>query len=104
MGKPSPPAAPLPWYRTITASQWKTLLAAKLGWMLDAMDFMLYTMALGALQRRFHFDDSTAGLLATITLLASAAGGLLFGVIADRVGRTRALMATVIIFSLCSLG
>ena len=36
-----------PWYRTITAEQWRTLLAAKLGWMLDAMDFMLYAVALG---------------------------------------------------------
>src|SRR5262249_58776538 len=48
--------------------------------------------------------DDMAGLLGTITLLTSAAGGLLFGVIADRIGRTRALMATIVIFSFCSLG
>ncbi len=99
---PTPSAAP--WYRTITAAQWKALLAAKAGWMLDAMDFMLYTMALQRLKAYFDFGDDTAGLLATLTLLASAAGGLFFGVIADRVGRTRALMATILVFSLCSLG
>jgi MFS family permease len=97
--------AQLPWYRTISRTQWKALLAAKLGWMLDAMDFMLYTMALRQLQGSFlNLDDRMAGLLATVTLLASAAGGLLFGVIADRIGRTRTLMATVLIFSFCSLG
>ena len=35
----------IPWYRTITREQWRVLAAAKFGWMLDAMDFMLYAMA-----------------------------------------------------------
>jgi MFS family permease len=48
-------------------------------------------------------SDAMAGLLGTITLAMSAVGGILFGVIADRVGRTRALMATVLIFSLASI-
>jgi len=100
----APSAAALPWYRTITREQWRALLAAKLGWMLDAMDFLIYVMAIRQLQAYFGFDSATAGLLGTITLLVSAAGGLLFGLIADRIGRTRALMGTILIFSLCSLG
>jgi MFS family permease len=94
----------VPWYRTITREQWRVLIAAKLGWMLDAMDFMLYVMAIGHLKTYFGFSDATAGMLGTITLLTSAAGGLLFGVVADRYGRIRALMATILIFSFCSLG
>ena len=58
--------APLPWYRTITREQWRVLLAAKLGWMLDAMDFMLYAMAIGQLRSYFNFNDATAGLLGTV--------------------------------------
>jgi MFS family permease len=100
---PTKPTA-MPWYRTITREQWRTLVAAKLGWMLDAMDFLLYVMAIGQLKKYFAFDDATAGLLGTITLLVSASGGLLFGIVADRLGRTRALMATILIFSFCSLG
>lgn len=96
-------AASLPWYRTINREQWNALFAAMLGWMLDAMDFALYIMALNVLQAHFGFGTETAGLLATVTLLTSAAGGLLFGVIADRIGRTRALMASILIFSVCSL-
>jgi MFS family permease len=92
------------WHRTVTREQWRVLLAAKFGWMLDAMDFMLYAMALGQIRVYFGFDDSTAGMLGTVTLVMSGIGGLTFGYVADRFGRTRALMATIAIFSLASLG
>jgi MFS family permease len=93
-----------PWYRTITLAQWRVLAAAKVGWMLDAMDFMLYAMALGQLRAYFEFDDATAGFLGTATLVMSGFGGLMFGYVADRFGRTRALMGTIVLFSLASLG
>jgi MFS family permease len=93
-----------PWYRGITREQWLVLAAAKLGWMLDAMDFMLYAMAVGRLKTYFGFDDATAGFLGTVTLAMSALGGLVFGVVADRFGRVRALTTTVLIFSFASLG
>jgi MFS family permease len=97
-------AAPLPWYRTITRAQWRVLLAAKFGWMLDAMDFMLYTVAVEQLRSDFSFGDDTAGLLGTVTLVMSGVGGTIFGYIADRFGRTRALMGTILLFSFASLG
>jgi len=97
-------ASGAPWYRDITTEQWRALAAAKLGWMLDAMDFLLYVMAIGQLKEYFGFDDGTAGLLGTVTLVTSAVGGIVFGIIADRAGRTKALMATILIFSVCSLG
>src|SRR3982074_3549513 len=100
MNHPAPPA----WYYTITADQWKTLLAAQLGWMLDAMDFTLYLMAINNLQQEFDLTNAASGLVPTVSLLASAVGGLLFGVVADKVGRTRALTWTILIFSACSLG
>jgi MFS family permease len=97
-------AGAVPWYRTITREQWHVLAAAKFGWMLDAMDFMLYAMAIGQLRAYFGINDATAGLLGTVTLAMSAVGGIIFGFVADRFGRTRALMATILIFSLASLG
>jgi len=69
----------MPWYRNISPQQWRVLFAAKCGWMLDAMDFMLYAMALGQLRSYFGLTDATAGLLGTITLLVSGIGGLTFG-------------------------
>ena len=92
------------WSRDITPSQWRALFAAQAGWMLDAMDVLLYTFALTTIQKEFKFDSATAGGLASVTLLASAVGGILFGIIADYVGRTKALVATILIYSFCSAG
>jgi MFS family permease len=94
----------VPWYRTVTREQWRVLAAAKFGWMLDAMDFMLYTVAVERLRAYFAFGDDTAGLLGTVTLVMSGVGGTIFGYVADRFGRTRALMGTILLFSLASLG
>ena len=92
------------WYRTITADQWRALAAGKAGWMLDAMDFMLYAMAIGQLRAYFGFNDAIAGMLGTVTLVMSGVGGVLWGYLADRFGRTRALMGTIVMFSVASLG
>ena len=66
------------------------------------MDVMLYSLVLAFLIREFAMDTRTAGFLNSLTLLASAIGGLLFGWIADRVGRTRALMASIVLYSIAS--
>ena len=92
----------LGWPRDTTPAERQTLLAGGLGWMLDAMDVMLYSLVLAFLIREFAMDTRTAGFLNSLTLLASAIGGLLFGWIADRVGRTRALMASIVLYSIAS--
>jgi MFS family permease len=78
----------------------RALVAASLGWMLDSFDVMLYSLVLAALIRDLGMSTTTAGLLGSLTLVASAAGGLLFGVLADRYGRTRALVWSVFIYSI----
>jgi MFS family permease len=86
----------------VAPAAWRSLIAGGLGWMLDAMDVTLYVRVLPSLRDQFQFDQATAGSLQTLTLVASAVGGGLFGVIADRVGRTRALMASILVYSLAS--
>jgi MFS family permease len=93
-----------PWYKNISKSQWQALFAAQSGWMLDAMDFVIYLMAIPALQAEFGFGSTSAGLLATVTLLSSAVGGIFFGGLADSIGRKNSLNLSIIIFSFCSLG
>ncbi len=70
--------------------------------MLDAMDVMLYSLVLTFLIREFAMDTRTAGLLNSLTLVASGIGGLLFGVLADRIGRIRSLMASILVYALAS--
>ena len=86
--------------RTISQEQWKTLIAAQLGWTLDAMDVMFYAFALSTIQKEFSLSSSQAGLLASVTLIASAIGGIAFGVLADRMGRARSLMFSILLYSL----
>ncbi len=83
-----------------TREQWKILAAGQLGWMLDAMDVMLYAFALNAIREEFHLSAAGAGALASVPLLTGAAGGVLFGVLADRIGRVRALVYSILTYSL----
>src|SRR5438270_9766194 len=86
----------------VGAAQRRTLVAAALGWMLDAFDVMLYSLVVTFIMRDLHMTKQSAGLLNTLTLLASGIGGVLFGFIADRIGRRRALMLSILTYSVCS--
>jgi MFS family permease len=90
------------WPRDVSSAERSSLIAGSLGWMLDAMDVMLYSLVLTYLIRAFSMDKGTAGFLLSLTLIASALGGFLFGVIADRIGRVRALMASILVYSISS--
>jgi MFS family permease len=92
----------LDWLRDATPAERQTLFAGGLGWMLDAMDVMLYSLVLAYLITAFSMDTRVAGFLNSLTLVASAIGGLVFGLIADRVGRTKALMASILVYSAAS--
>jgi MFS family permease len=93
---------PIQLIRQATPGQRRTVLAAALGWALDAFDAMLYALVLTLLMRDLGMTKTTAGLLGTLTLLASGIGGVLFGFLADRIGRKRALMASILTYSVCS--
>jgi MFS family permease len=93
---------PIQLLRQATTDQRRTLLAAALGWMLDAFDAMLYALVLAHVMRDLGMSKATAGLLYTLTLLASGIGGMLFGFLADRIGRKRALMLSILTYSICS--
>jgi MFS family permease len=84
----------------VNAAQWKVLAAATLGWALDGMDVMLYAFALTSIQKEFGFTSAVAGAIASATLVGSGFGGLLFGHIADRFGRTRALIFSILSYSI----
>lgn len=86
--------------RDASPAQRRALFAASSGWLLDAMDMMLYSMVLVELMKDFRMDAATAGLLNSVTLVASAAGGVFFGHLADRIGRVRALVASILLYTL----
>jgi MFS family permease len=87
------------WWKSAPPDARRALVAASFGWMLDAFDVMLYAMVLAALMSDLGMSKATAGLLGSLTLVASAVGGFIFGVVADRLGRRKALMASILIYS-----
>src|SRR5688572_15229062 len=78
----------------------KALVAASLGWLLDAFDVMLYALILTSVVAELGLTTAQGGLMASLTLAASAVGGLLFGVLADKLGRTRALSLSILLYSI----
>ena len=88
----------------ITRQQWLTLFAAQAGYMLDAMDVLLFVFAVNVIRDQFHLSATQAGLVSSFTLMFSAVGGIGFGILSDRVGRARALVWSILIYSVASAG
>ena len=90
------------WLLEASVEQKRVLLAASLGWMLDSMDVMLYALVLGQVQRELHLSPATSGAMMSMTLLSAAGGGIAFGWFADRAGRVRALITSILIYSVAT--
>ena len=86
-------------WKEATPEARKALIAASAGWLLDAFDVMLYALILTAIIQDLGLSRETGGLLGSLTLAASAVGGLIFGVLADKLGRTRALNLSILLYS-----
>lgn len=89
----------LTWLWDAPAAARRGLFAAWLGWLLDGFDVMLYALVLGTLIRDLSLSKPIAGLLGSLTLVASGFGGVLFGLIADQWGRRPALVGSLLVYS-----
>jgi hypothetical protein len=90
-------AGPFAWYRESTPEARRALEAAGLGWMLDSFDVNLYALVLAAVMADLGFGKSMAGLIGSSTLRVRARRRP--GMVADRYGRTRALIGSILIYS-----
>lgn len=84
----------------ITADQWHILAAAFLVYALDAMDFMLLAMVMPLILGDLKISTTEAGLLFSATLFGASLGGVIFGTLADRLGRKPILIVSVLMYSL----
>lgn len=113
----NPPAAivpppSMPWYRGLDRYCWIVLTIAGLGWLFDTMDQNLYNLvrapSLTELLRPLYSDQASldaavkvkGGIITSIFLLGWSAGGFIFGVLGDRLGRTRTMVITILIYAL----
>lgn len=89
-----------PWYRQVSATQWRAFLACYFGWVLDAFDFTIVTFLLVDIQQSFTVDKALAGALGSVTLICRVLGGLGSGAAADRWGRKGPLLFSIVWYSL----
>ena len=85
------------------SDRWHAVLAGFLGWTLDAFDFFVVIFLFDALAQHFHVSKADIVLSVTGTLAMRPVGALIFGMLADRYGRRRPLMANVVFFSTVEL-
>src|SRR5260370_32648848 len=88
------------WWSELSLNERRTFRACFGGWALDGMDFQLYSFVIPTLIAEWHLSKGQAGTLQTATLLVSALGGWLAGLLADRIGRVRTLQITILWFAL----
>ena len=88
------------WFREGSPAARRSLIAAALGWMLDAFDVLLYSLVIRAMMADIGLTITMAGFLGALTLAASGLGGVVFGVVADRFGRRRAMMLSILTYSI----
>ncbi|MGD0975753.1 MAG: MFS transporter [Candidatus Korobacteraceae bacterium] len=93
------PVSVVPWYKEIDRQQWKALVAAGLGYGLEAMDIMLYAMVIVQIMKDLRLTSAMAGVLASLSLFSAAFGGFVFGIIADKWGRTKSMIASILMYS-----
>ena len=95
----SPPTTP----EQAGTDRWHAVMAGFLGWTLDAFDFFVVIFLFDILAEHFHVSKAQIVLTITATLAMRPIGALIFGMMADRYGRRRPLMANVIFFSVIEL-
>ena len=100
-----------PWYRSLNRYHWFVLIVSALGWLFDCLDQQLFILARPAAMSDLlsHIKDAKLlasetqkyGDIATSVFIAGwATGGLIFGMLGDRIGRAKTMLITILMYSL----
>jgi MFS family permease len=95
-----------PWYKLLTRYHWFVFIVAALGWLFDTMDQQLFNLARKpAITELIHAKpgdlniDKYAGYATSIFIIGWAIGGLIFGILGDRIGRAKTMLLTILLYS-----
>ncbi|GAA3986288.1 MFS transporter [Allokutzneria multivorans] len=94
-----PDTRPFAWFRTLGPKGKRAFVGSFGGYGLDSYDFQVLPLGMVAISAYFGISSGQAGLLSTVTLVMSAVGGIGAGILADRIGRARTLMASVLVYA-----
>ena len=106
MTSPTPTPVTGPWWRGLSRYHWFVFTVAALGWLFDCLDQQLFTLsrmpAMKALLPPGSDPILWGGYATSVFLAGWATGGLVFGMLGDRIGRAKTMMITILIYSLCT--
>src|SRR5258706_1039780 len=85
------------------ANQRNAVLAGFLGWTLDAFDFFILTLVIDDIAKSFGRTRPDIALTLTVALAARPIGAVIFGIMADRLGRRLPLMINVVFYAVISV-
>lgn len=77
----------------------KTVVASVAGLTLEGMDIMFISFAMSMIMAEFSIDSATGGLISSITNIGMLAGGVIFGILADKFGRVKVFTYTILLFA-----
>ncbi|MFD1173255.1 MFS transporter [Oceanobacillus picturae] len=80
--------------------QKKTVIASVAGLTLEGMDIMFISFAMSMIIAHFNVDLATGGLISSITNIGMLAGGVIFGILADKFGRVRIFTYSIFLFAI----
>jgi MFS family permease len=83
----------------VTPEAYRALWGSALGYAMDGFDLLILGFMLRQIASDLHLNAPQAGSLVTVTLIGAVAGGLLFGLLSDRLGRIRVLTWTIVVFA-----
>jgi MFS family permease len=84
------------WFKDLTTTERRTMVACFGGWSLDALDVQIFSFVIPSLLAVWGITTAEAGVLATVTLVVSSFGGWVAGAVSDRFGRVRVLQVTIL--------
>lgn len=93
------------WYRSLTWTQWKALIASNLGWTFDGFEVFALILTIGAALHQlldpsqYKLIPAYAGAVIAITVFGWGLGGLCGGILADYIGRKRSMTITILAYS-----
>jgi MFS family permease len=104
----NPPPTPLaPWYEGITRYQWIVLAIACLGWIFDVFEGQIFVASMNEAMPSLLPPGTDKGTIAYYNniafgafLLGGALGGVVFGMLSDRIGRTKTMVYTILMYSM----
>ncbi len=85
--------------QTVDAAAWKALIGSALGYAMDGFDLLILGFMLRMISADLHLTPAEGASLVTATLIGAVIGGVVFGMLSDRLGRVRVLTWTIVLFA-----